>query len=256
MDFFLHAFDTLVSQPLYNGLVIFYNIVGNFGLAIILLTILIKLALIPLSKKQIKSQKEMQELQPEIKKLQAKYKDDKEKLSKETMILYKKHHINPAAGCLPLIVQMIVFIGLYRVIKGLSEGGFEVIKDRLYDFVNMPIATNGDFFHILNLAEPNVFLAILTAAAQFLQLKMMQTKNKKTTEITTKKADKKNKEPDFASIMQKQMLFIVPIMTLFIGLKFPSGLALYWLTSTVFMIAQQWYIMHKEKKETSLEGTK
>ncbi len=256
MDFFLHSFDILVSQPLYNSLVIIYNIVGNFGFSIILLTALIKLALIPLSKKQIKSQKEMAELQPKIKKLQKKYKDDREKLSKETMVLYKEHKVNPAAGCLPLIVQMIVFIGLYRVIKHLSEGGFEIAQEKLYDFVSLPTVTDGNFYGLLNLAEPNVVLAVITAGAQFLQLKMMQIKNEKKTDIVKEEEKSDNKNPDFATIMQKQMLFIVPAMTLFIGLKFPSGLALYWLTSTVFMIAQQWYIINKEKKEKLQEENK
>jgi YidC/Oxa1 family membrane protein insertase len=106
----------------------------------------------------------------------------------------------------------------------------------------------------MNLTIPSIPLAVITAAAQFYQLKMMQAKNKKTEE-TKAIAKKDDKSPDFATIMQKQMLFIVPIMTLFIGIKFPSGLALYWLTSTLFMIGQQWFIMHKEKRAEQKEIT-
>ena len=239
---------TLIYQPIYNVLVGLYNIVGDFGIATIIMTIAFKSLLIPLSRKQIESQKEMQELQPKIKKLQKKYKDDKEQLSKKTMALYKEHKVNPAAGCLPLIIQMVVFLTMYRVIINISKGDVLAVQaDKLYSFIPAPESINGLFLGIMQLSEPNIILAGITAIAQFYQLKMMQTKNAK--EKESKEKEKGTKEPDFASIMQKQMLYIVPIMTLFIGLKFPSGLAIYWLTSTVFMIAQQWLIMHKEKKE-------
>ncbi|XLQ20637.1 MAG: YidC/Oxa1 family membrane protein insertase [Candidatus Moraniibacteriota bacterium] len=237
----------LIYQPIYNILIGLYDIFGDFGIAIIVMTIAIKLLLVPLSKKQIESQKEMQELQPKIKELQKKYKDDKEQLSKKTMALYKEHKINPAAGCLPLIIQMIIFITMYRVIINLAENdALTIHAENLYSFIPVPEVINGMFLGIMNLAEPSILLAVITAAAQFYQLKMMQAK---TAANEDKKAEvaKKDDAPDFATIMQKQMLFIVPIMTLFIGIKFPSGLALYWLTSTVFMIAQQWYIIYKEK---------
>ncbi len=243
---------TLIYQPIYNALIGLYTLCGDFGIAIILLTLIIKFALIPLSRKQIESQKEMQEIQPEIKKLQKKYKDDKEKLTKETMALYKKHKVNPAAGCLPLIIQMVIFITMYRVLINLSQDHhLSVHTEHLYTFISQPDTINGFFLGFMNLAEPFAVIAVITAAAQFYQLKMMQAKNEQTTEKTPAKKsdDKKTDEPDFATIMQKQMLFIIPIMTLFIGLKFPSGLTLYWLTSTVFMIAQQWIVMHKEKKQ-------
>lgn len=240
---------TLIYQPIYNILVGLYNVVGDFGVATIIMTIVIKSLLIPLSRKQIESQKEMQELQPKIKELQKKYKKDKEQLSKKTIALYKKHKVNPAAGCLPLIIQMIIFITMYRVIINISDGDIlSVHADQLYSFISAPEMINGLFLGIMQLSEPNVILATLTAGAQFYQLKMMQTKNAKQDD-KKKKEKKDNDEPDFASIMQKQMLYIIPVMTLFIGLKFPSGLALYWLASTVFMIVQQWLIMHKEKTE-------
>ena len=239
---------TFIYQPIYNILVGLYNVVGDFGVAIIVMTVVIKVLLIPLSRKQIESQKEMQELQPKIKKLQKKYKKDKEQLSKKTMALYKEHKVNPAAGCLPLIIQMIIFITMYRVIINISDGDVLAVQaDQLYSFIPAPEMINGLFLGIMQLSEPNVILAGLTAGAQFYQLKMMQAKTAKQNE--EKKEDKKDSdEPDFASIMQKQMLYIVPVMTLFIGLNFPSGLALYWFASTAFMIAQQWFIMHKEKK--------
>lgn len=240
----MHIFYVIVYQPIYNALIYLYNIFGDFGVAIIILTIAIKFALIPLSRKQIESQKEMQELQPKIKELQKKHKDDKEKLSRETMSLYKEHGVNPAAGCLPLIIQMIVFITVYKVITNLSENHvLTVHPETLYPFVTLPENINPFFFGFMSLSEPYAWIAIITAIAQYYQIKMMQSKNIVSMEKTAEKKD----EPDFATILQKQMLIIIPIMTLFIGLKFPSGLTLYWLASTAFMIAQQWIVMHKEE---------
>lgn len=251
----MHIFFIFIYQPIYNALIGLYNIFGDFGVAIIVLTLLVKFALIPLSRKQIESQKEMQELQPKIKELQKKYKKDKEQLSKKTMALYKEHKVNPAAGCLPLIIQMIIFISMYRVIINLSqEHTLTVNADQLYTFIAQPDQINGFFLSLMNLAEPFWLIAGITALAQFYQLKMMQAKNEKLLKKEPKKEEKNTTEPDFATIMQKQMLFIVPIMTLFIGLKFPSGLTLYWLTSTVFMIAQQWIVMHKEKTDTKTQN--
>lgn len=241
----MHIFYILIYQPIYNALIMLYNVFGDFGIAIILLTIGIKLALIPLSRKQIESQKEMQELQPKIKDLQKKYKDDREALSKETMALYKEHKVNPAAGCLPLIIQMVVFITVYRVIINLSENHtLAVHSENLYSFVTFPEYLNPYFLGFMNLSEPYAPIAIITAIAQYYQIKMMQVKN---APDNSNENEKSKDEPDFATIMQKQMIIIIPIMTLFIGLKFPSGLALYWLASTVFMIVQQWIVMHKER---------
>lgn len=246
----MHIFFILIYQPIYNALIFLYNIFGDFGIAIIILTLLIKFALIPLSRKQIESQKEMQDIQPKIKDLQKKYKDNREELSKKTMALYREHKINPAAGCLPLIIQMIVFITMYRVIINLSSNhDLAIDATQLYSFITLPEGVDKFFLGFMNVTEPFAAIAVITALAQFYQLKMMQNKqNVAKKEVATIEKSDKATEPDFATIMQKQMLFIVPIMTLFIGLKFPSGLAIYWLASTVFMIAQQWIVMHKEKQ--------
>ncbi len=249
----MQFFSLIFYQPIYNALIWLYDLCNDFGIAIIIITVLIKFVLIPLSRKQIESQKEMQDLQPKIKELQTKYKGDREKLSKETMTLYKEHKVNPAAGCLPLIIQMVIFITMYRVIVNLSSNNDIVIHaEKLYSFVTFPESINIFFLGFMDLTKPYAALAIITAAAQFYQLKMMQTKNVNSTNATKIKEKEEKSDPDFASIMQKQMLFIVPIMTLFIGLKFPSGLSLYWLSSTIFMIAQQWFITHKEKEIPSL----
>ncbi len=245
----MEFFNAIIYQPIYNLLIFLYSILGSdLGLAIIALTVVIKLLFIPLSKKQITSQKELQKVQPKIKALQAKYKNDKETQSKEMMKLYKEHKINPAAGCLPLIIQMVVFITMYRIIGNLTQvDNFQVHLDTLYNFSPHIENIERMFMGFLDLSIASIPLAIITAAFQYLQIKMMQQKNEKTKAVAE---PKKDGAPDMAAMMSKQMLIVIPVMTLFMGIKFPAGLALYWLTSTLFTIAQQWMVMHKDEEES------
>ncbi|MDO8240567.1 MAG: YidC/Oxa1 family membrane protein insertase [Candidatus Moranbacteria bacterium] len=245
-----NLFDIAIYNPIYNLLIFIYNIVPDFGVAIILVTVFIKFLLIPLSKKQIESQKKMQELQPKIKEIQAKYKTDKEKQSRAMMELYKESKSNPFSGCLPMIVQLVFLIAIYRVLFNISQAGLVVNNADLYAFIQNPGQINKIFLGMVDLSSainfssltlsslPHIILVILAAGAQFVQTKMMMAKQA----VKPSKAD----EADFAQIMSKQMLFLGPIMTLFIGIKFPAGLALYWLVSTAFMIIQQKYMEKKE----------
>lgn len=248
-------FDTFVYYPIYNLLVFIYNIIPDFGVAIIILTVLIKFLLIPLSKKQIESQKKMQELQPKIKEIQSKHKNDKEKQSRAMMELYKESGSNPFSGCLPMIAQLVFLIAIYRVLFNISEAGLIINQADLYSFIASPGQINKMFVGVVDLASaiefsritleslPHILLVVLAAAAQFVQTKMMIAKQ------PAKAAT--GGEPDFSEMMTKQMLFLGPLLTLFIGIKFPAGLALYWLVSTVFMILQQRYM---EKKSVSVSG--
>jgi YidC/Oxa1 family membrane protein insertase len=228
-------FHSIIYQPIFNALIFFYNIIPghDLGIAIILLTIVIRVILYPLSQKQIESQKKMQELQPEIKRVQEKYKNDKEKQGKELMNLYKEKKVNPASGCLPMVVQIIFIIALYRaLVAGIN---FSECKD-LYSFVACPTKIGTSFLGILDLAKPNIILAAFTAAAQFFQTKMM---------MGTMKAAAIGGKSDFAQTMNQQMLYLGPLLTLFIGARFPAGLPLYWLVMTLFMIGQQYLVQKK-----------
>ena len=148
-------FTTLIYKPIYNLLILVYNIVPfhDFGIAIIIVTILIKLVLIPLSKKQIESQRKMQILQPKIKEVQQKYKNDKEKQSRALMELYKTHKTNPMSGCLPLIFQLVFLIALYRVFFNISNTGLRVDSSNLYAFVTNPGQINQYFLGIVDLSR-------------------------------------------------------------------------------------------------------
>ncbi|NTW89726.1 MAG: membrane protein insertase YidC [Candidatus Moranbacteria bacterium] len=242
-------FTTIVYQPVYNLIIFFADLfpIANFGLAIVVATIVIKLLFVSLSKQQIESQKKLQDLQPKIKAIQEKYKDDKEQQSKSMMELYKVNKVNPVMGCLPLIVQIVFLIAIYQVIMRISQTGFGVDASILYPFVSDPGTLSHEFFRIADLEKPSILFAVLAALGQFYQMKMLS---------QDKPAEKKQddgKEADFATIMNKQMLYMGPILTLFIGVRFPSALSLYWLVSTVFSIVQQWYILDRKKNDGNKE---
>ena len=247
MELITSTFTTLIFQPLYNLLVMAYVAVPDIGVAIIALTVGIRLLLMPLTKKSIESQKKMQEVQPELKKIQEKYKHDKQLQGQKVMQFYKEKKVNPAGGCLPMIVQMIFLIALYRVFMlGLNSAH---TSELIYSFVKDPGNLNPIAFGFFDLSQPNIILAGITAVAQYFQEKMMLAKKKAEDKKNPKKKDlKKKDEPDFGTMMQQQMVYMGPILTIVIGIKFAAGLILYWLITTIFMIIQQWFVIQNDKK--------
>ena len=219
-----------------NILILLYQYLPghDFGLAVIVLTILIKVIFYPLGVKAIKSQKALSTLQPKIKEIQEKYKDNKEQQTKEIMGLYKREKINPFSGCLPLLIQLPVLIALYRVFwSGLQPEQMVL----LYSFVPLPGVVDTTFFGIVNLANPNIVIAFLAGIFQFVQVKM----------ATPKSKEDKKKDSSFAGQMQKQMLYFMPAFMVLILFRLPSAVGLYWLTTTLFTIIQQYVILKKEK---------
>lgn len=233
-------YHLVLFQPLLNLMIFLYNIIGDFGIAIIIVTVLVRLALVPLSVKSIKSQKALQELQPKMNEIKNKYKDNKEEQSKALMEFYKENKINPLSSCLPMLIQLPIIFALYRVFR---QGLTEESMVHLYSFVQKPDVLNPLFIGILNLSESNVILAVLAGAFQFIQSKMLMPKIKK------KKATGKGIMGDVSSIMSKQMTYFMPVMTVFIAMSLPSGLALYWIATTLFAIGQQYIIMRNPKEE-------
>ena len=238
MNPLISAFNVILYQPLFNALILIYLYLPghDFGIAVIVLTLLIKLVLYPLGVQAIRSQKNMAQLQPKIKEIQEKFKNDKEQQSRATMELYKKEKINPLSGCLPLIIQLPILIGLYQVFwKGFGE----VQLKFLYSFVSNPGPINTTFLGIMDLSQPSTILAVLTGIIQFFQSKMMSPRP------GSGQAPKKQGTPDFSGMMQKQMLYFFPIFTVFILWRMPAAVALYWLTTTLFTIIQQYIILKK-----------
>ncbi len=241
MEIISNIFSIILYQPLYNALIFVYNIIPDLGASIIIITVIIRVILLPLSKKAIESQKKMQEIQPELKAIQEKYKNNAQKKGEEMMKFYKEKKVNPAAGCLPLVIQIIILIALYRVFLNASIH-FDNQSNLLYSFISSPELINPISFGIIDITQRSIPLAIISAGLQFWQTKMMMTKQQK----QKKSKEEETKEPDFATIMQQQMLYVAPIMTFVIGLSFPAALPVYWIVTTLFMIGQQYYILHKE----------
>ena len=228
------AFVNLIADALLliNQLLSGMGIPFSFGFAIILFTFLIKLLTLPLTLKQLKSSKAMQDLQPEIQKLQKKYKDDKEKLSQAQMALYKEMGVNPLSGCLPTLIQMPVWFALYRALFNLADVG--TLKEGFLWIPSLaeprdlswlwPLPTTGEGWLT---AAALLVLPILTVLTQLVVQKM-------TAQTQT--------GGDSQQAMMGQMMTLMPIMFGFFALQVPQGLVLYWVTSNLFMMVQQYFI--------------
>ncbi len=198
-----------IVQQVLNVLYNFTESIGipNLGLAIVLMTIIIKLIMYPLTQKQIQSTKAMMEIQPKMKALQEKYKDDKQRLNMELANLYKTEGVNPLAGCLPLVIQMPIMIGIFYGIRD-------------YDYAAHPeIVTNFLWLKDISLADPTYILPVLSALTTFIQTKQTM--------------------PDTGAAQNKIMAYFMPLFIGYISLTFPAGLVLYWVVMNIMQIAQQ-----------------
>lgn len=240
----IELFNTLLTQPLFNLLIFLYDTIpGNdIGVAIIVLTILIKLALYPLSQQSIKGQKALQDLQPKIEELKKRHKGDKEKMAKEMMELYKREKVNPMSSCLPLLIQLPFLIAVFHMF---NQGFGAENLDTLYSFVPNPGSVNPISLGIVDLSKPNIFLALVTGLAQFWQTKMLI--HKKQPKVAGAK------DEDMMAAVNKQMMYFMPVITVVIGASLPSGLVLYWLLTTVLTALQQKVLFKKKKKDSEVE---
>lgn len=233
---------TLFYEPLYNGLIFLVEIFPfhSVGLAVVLLTLVVKIILFPLAQKSIKSQVEMKKIEPLIEKLKKQY-PQKEEQARKTMELYKEHKVNPFSGCLVLIIQIPIIFALYKVfINGVgSPAGV------LYSFVHIPETISMTFLGA-NLAGKSVGLAILAGLSQFLQAHIANAR------LTPTASDEKSFKQDFMKSMQFQMKYILPIFIAIISYTLASAVALYWVTSNMFTVMQEYIIRKKAKEEMSL----
>ncbi len=227
-------FNSLFYQPLFNLLIIICQFVpgNNFGLAIIILTLIVKLLFYPFGVLAIKNQKLMEGLKGKISEVQKKYQNDKQEQARQTMAIYKEAKISPFSGFLPLLVQLPILLALYRVsINGLKPESF----DQLYSFIVKPLTISPYFINGLDLNQPSLVLTIIAGISQWFQSRQM------------KPAPGGQKRPEM-EIIQKQMQFLFPIITVVILLKLPAAVALYWLVANIFTIFQQFIIERQEKK--------
>jgi len=231
-------FNEVLYRPIFNALVFLYNIIPghDFGIAIILLTILIRVVLFPLSSKSIKSRQALSVLQPKIKEIQKKFKT-KEEQTQGMMKLYKEEKVNPFSGCLPLLVQFPILIALYRVLINVLKPENLVA---LYPFVKNPGFINPSFLGVLDLSKASPVLAILAGISQFFYSKITIKHSPSMPQASNQKG-----KMDMQKTMTKQMLYFMPILTVIIAWNFPAGLPLYWIVITLLGLAQEYYFLKK-----------
>ena len=256
----------LFIAPFVNALFGLYYLVGDFGLSVILVTIIIRLVLLPLIWPSLKSAKKIKEIQPRLNKLKEKHGSDKQALAKAQMDLYKQEGINPLSGCLPQILQIVVlllFFSAFNMVTGFSggKGSVEQINNQLIpsfridenfkfdlNFLGSDLATtpSGIFKQgiNLNLILP-LFLLFGSGLLQFFSAKLMMPNTKIDEKIVEKTKDK---EDDMMAAMRTQSLYMMPAMTIFIGWNFSLGLLLYWFTTSALMIGQQVLVNKVNKK--------
>jgi YidC/Oxa1 family membrane protein insertase len=227
----LNVWELIIQQPLINVLIVIAHYMGgSFGVSIIILTIIVNLCMLPLTLSQIRSTKAMQALQPKLAELQKKYGKDRQKLAQEQMNLYKTAGVKPAGCLITMVIQMPVWIALYQSIMlamAVAPEGLLNLSRFLYPwnavYVALPLSRG---FLWLNLAQPDIFLAILTGASQWVQQKMS---------MTPSTDPKQNQQT-------QMMLWMMPLMFGFLALSFPSGLALYWVVNNTFRIILQYRV--------------
>lgn len=243
-----NIFDTILIAPLVNALFFIYGIIPghDFGLSIILLTILIRLVLWPLANKQLHSQKKMQSLQGDIAKVREKAAGDKQKESAMLMELYKEKEVNPFSACLPTLLQFPILIAMFVVFKkatgsisGVEQLLYSPVKNLAYiqQVISGQIPFNTDLFGLINMAKPSIALAIIAGITQFIQVKMI-TPNKQ-------KTNAKDPQAQMTSLMN----YTFPALTVFIAWSLPAALPTYWIVTNLVAIFQQWLVMRKEVDE-------
>jgi YidC/Oxa1 family membrane protein insertase len=214
----------IVAVPLgylMNGI---YNIVGNYGISIIIMTVIIRLIILPLYSMQLKSNEQMQAVQPKVKEIQTKYKDNPEKMNEKLQELYTENKIRPAMGCLPLLIQLPIIWGLF----GLLRNPMNYISNS-----DMVLAVHEPFLWIHDLSQPDLWaLPIIAGVATYISMKITS---------TSSQAD------NSANASMKVMQYFMPVMIVWMGRTLPAGLCMYWIMSYIFQIVQT-KVIHMRKK--------
>lgn len=248
----MNIFNVILIQPLANGLTIFYRVLGqNMGLAIIGFSLALRLLLDPLTRPYMQSMKKMRDYAPQLEKIKKRHAGDRQKLMAAQQAFYKEKGINIGAGCLPMILQFIVLIALYQVFLAvLSNGNITHFNNLLYAPLKFDAnqILNTKFLY-LDIAKPDTFsipgipfpipglIVILAALSQMISAKIAAPY----VEIEKKIAKKtKGKEDDVMAAMQSSSVYTFPLITLLIGVRFPSGLAIYWLVFSLYQAYQQY----------------
>lgn len=230
------AFHTLVYDPIYNALVFFVGHLPSHdvGIAVIIVTIIVRVILFPLSKRAIEAQMAMKRVAPEIEELKKKHKDKQEEQAKAIFALYREKNIRPFAGLLLILIQLPVLFGLYWVF---AQGGLPAIhEDVLYSFVRSPESINMMFLGLIDMAKPSLLLAVLAAVTQFMYTRLsMGPRGQKT-------ATEASFSEDMARSFDLQARFVLPLMVGVFAYFLAAAAPLYWTAGNIFMIAQELFM--------------
>lgn len=234
------VFHLIFYQPLYNAFVFLVGIVPyhDAGIAVIILTFVVQFIIFPFRHKSVITQRKMKEIEPEIRKIKDQFKKDKQEQTKRTMALYKAHGISPFSGFLMLLLQLPVFIALYRLF--LSGIGFNSVD--LYSFVSLPEVIQIKFLGLIDISKSNYFLAIMAGLTQFFQMQLSMPK------VAKPDAKSSSFQDHLSRSMSLQAKYIMPVFIFFICLKFSSAIALYWTAMNVFAIVHEAIVAYRAKK--------
>jgi YidC/Oxa1 family membrane protein insertase len=234
------TFITLIVKPFYNSLIFLVDFITNdLGFAIIILTIVFRFIIFPLSKNQIQTQIKMREVQEPLKELKKKYKDNPQVMAQKMMDLYKEHNIKPFSGILLMFIQLPLLFGFYYMF--LRAGLPEVNPELIYSFIPSPENVDTLFFGI-ELTKQSVILALIASVTQYFQARL----------LLPKKDAKKPETGSMEEVMQNvqtQMVYVIPIVILFVSYTFGAIIALYFITSNIFSIIQEYYLKKTIKKD-------
>ncbi len=239
-------FKTIFVEPLYNFLVFLINVVPwhDVGLAIIVLTLIVKLILSPLHKKAIIGQYRLKQLEPKINEIKKQYPDKKEQAAK-SFELYKEYKINPFSGCLPILIQLPIILALYRVFMG----GFDFSAHHLYSFIQVPEVFNLKFLGLIDLSMKSLVLSIIAGLSQFAQAHFsIAMQNQKAAD-----PNDNSMQANMSRMMGKQTKYILPIFVAFISYQISAAIALYWTVNNIFTTIQEIRLYKRLTEEKTVE---
>lgn len=240
-----YLYTTFVYDPLYNGLVVLMNAAHlvswvDAGIVVVIFTVIVKLILFPISKKAARTQLIMNTVAPELEAIKKKFKDDKQAQARETLAFYKQKEINPFSSIFLLFIQLPIIFALYKIFY--TTGFSSVNTEILYSWVSIPPAIGTHFLGLIDVSQKSAILAILAAVSQYFQINISMPKS-------APRQEGAKLHDDLVRNMQTQMKYVFPVMILFISWNVAGALALYWVTSNLFMIAQELYIRKQLLRE-------
>lgn len=235
MSFIVTLYQEIFFQPLFNALVFLTGVMPfhDLGLAIIVLTFLVRIIIFPFTHRSVVTQVKMKEIEPEIRKIKEQFKNNQQELAKKTMELYRAHGVSPFSGCLMLVIQFPILIALYQVFLN----DITSRADLLYSFITLPQDVHTAFLGLIALTETSIILAILAGFSQFIQMRLAMPP--KSSVLNT------SSRPDIQKQFLSHAQYIFPVFITLISLRFPSALALYWTTSNIFAILHEGAVRKK-----------